>query len=582
MASWARVEWARLSGDDVEHVVAVMLAREHPWANRIRPSKGDRGLDVVVPRPEIGGVDVYQVKSFAVNLGSGEKRQIAQSFQRVVAHAAETGLAIVNWYLVLPLDPTPENIEWFDELTTGAGFGAAWCGLIYLDGLAAKYPDVIDYYLRAGKDRLEAAMADLTRILRTGALGGARTGGDDDGPLTPDDVRAGMFSLHAELNRYDPHYRYDFSVDAVRPDVPDQPWLVYASQIGNEHACVTFKVFARFAEATSERPIPLTIRWKLSPDSPAAERLRDWTRYGIPFESPLGSADLVLDLPGGLGGEVTDAAVRLGASATGQPYQIRVEVVTPSGDTVASYLLNMNPVTVGLDGTGARASGEAEQGVFVIEMRLNTDTQITAMSLTSGVVTGRRPAEVLPALRLLAELHPPNELRFAPPYGPATHAAIPIPDDVSDAAEADVVVSTVEALATIQEHTQVQIMAPDLAALTLRQADTIIRAARLLRGETITGKWDVHRVRVDPTMLAAGGPAVTVMWDEPFRVDVGGVEVDLGLRRVQLLAVKIDVPDGAEPDDDGLVSAEFRPVDGNRDLLIRHVRLQAGGEPTER
>ncbi|HVL07331.1 MAG TPA: hypothetical protein VM388_15185 [Acidimicrobiales bacterium] len=567
----ARVEWARLSGDDVEHVLSVMLAREHPTARRIRPSQGDRGLDVVVPRPELGGFDVYQVKSFAVNLGSNEKRQIKKSFKRVVAHAADSGLPITGWYLVLPLDPTPQNTEWFDELTTGSAFPTGWRGLIYVDGLAAKYPDVIDYYLRDGKDRLAAAVADLTAIVRTGVMGLPRASSERGGPLAPADVQAGLVALHTELNRYDPHYRYDFAVDAVRPDVPDQPWLVYAAQVGDDRVCVTFKVFARFAEATSERPIPLTIRWKLRPDSPAAAGLQDWATYGAPFEAPLGSADLELDLPGGLGGEVADAAVRVGPAATGKPYQLRTEVVAQTGDVLASCLLNMNPVTVGVARVGSRASGTEQHGVFAIEMRFNHDTQAANLSMTSLDITGRHPTDVLPGLRFLAEFHPPNGLRFALPFGPATHTPIPITDEIEEPAEADVVLHTVEALATIQEHTQVQVRVPDLTAITRREAGAIVRAARLLRGETLTGQWDVQRVRVDPTRLAAGEPAVTVMWDEPLTVRVGDVDIDLGVRRVQLLAVKIDVPEGAVPDEDGLVEAEFHPFDGNRDLVIRRV-----------
>ena len=570
----ARVEWARLNGDDVEHVVAVMIAREQPTARRIRPSRGDRGLDVVVPRPDLSGVDVYQVKSFALNLGTNEKRQIAKSFNRVVSHAAESGLSIANWYLVLPLDPTPENTEWFDDLTTGAAFGAAWRGLIYVDGLAAKYPDVIDYYLRDGRDRLEAAVSDLTSIVRTGTFN-VRDRSEGTGPVTPDEVRSGLLSLHSELNRYDPHYRYDFSVDGVRPEVHDEPWLVFASQIGSENACLTFKVFARFAEATTERPIPIQIRWRLSEDSPTADALREWATYGAPFEAPLGSADLVLDMPGGLGGEMIGAAVRLGPAETGEPYQIRLQVVAPSGEPLTSCLLDMDPVTVGLAGTGTRASGRAEHGAFSIDMRFNLDTQRAIMSLKCEDITGCRPAHVLPALRVLAEFRPPNGLRFSLPFGPATSPVLPIPEEAPDTSESDLVLRTVEALATIQEHTQEQITVPDLMSMTRREAHDIIRAARLLRGETITGKWDLHRVRVDPTQVAVGAPPVTVMWDEPLTVTIGGVNIDLGMRRVQLLAVKIESLPDAQPDSNGLVAAEFHPLEDNCDLVIRHVRSEA-------
>jgi hypothetical protein len=55
----ARVEWTRISPDDVEYVSAVLLARENPRAQRIRPSRGDGGIDILVPTGVPSGVDVY-------------------------------------------------------------------------------------------------------------------------------------------------------------------------------------------------------------------------------------------------------------------------------------------------------------------------------------------------------------------------------------------------------------------------------------------------------------------------------------------------------------------------------------------
>jgi hypothetical protein len=77
----------------------------------------------------------------------------------------ERSLQVRTWKLVMPLDPTPENDDWFAELTQRAPFACVWCGLDYVDGLAAKYPDVVDYYLRDGKERLETAVAALTKIV---------------------------------------------------------------------------------------------------------------------------------------------------------------------------------------------------------------------------------------------------------------------------------------------------------------------------------------------------------------------------------------------------------------------------------
>lgn len=62
----ARVEWSRLSGEEVEAVVAILLCREHPTAVRVKPSRGDGGIDVWVPGD--GSAIVYQIKGYTGNI----------------------------------------------------------------------------------------------------------------------------------------------------------------------------------------------------------------------------------------------------------------------------------------------------------------------------------------------------------------------------------------------------------------------------------------------------------------------------------------------------------------------------------
>ena len=76
------VEWTRLSGEQVEELVAVLLCRKFPAATLVRPSKGDGGLDVLVPLSG-GGDEVYQVKKFASNLSAAQKTQIEKSLGRL-------------------------------------------------------------------------------------------------------------------------------------------------------------------------------------------------------------------------------------------------------------------------------------------------------------------------------------------------------------------------------------------------------------------------------------------------------------------------------------------------------------------
>jgi hypothetical protein len=49
-----RVEWSELGGDEAETVVANLLYSERRSSTRVRPSRGDFGIDVLVVRLIIG------------------------------------------------------------------------------------------------------------------------------------------------------------------------------------------------------------------------------------------------------------------------------------------------------------------------------------------------------------------------------------------------------------------------------------------------------------------------------------------------------------------------------------------------
>lgn len=113
----ARVEWAALEGGEAETVISNLLYNKYGRAVRVRPAQGDYGIDVLIPStaaPEPW--DIYQIKKFATNLEPGHKTQIEKSFSRLLLGIVRRGFKISNWYLVMPLDPTPDNLNWFADL----------------------------------------------------------------------------------------------------------------------------------------------------------------------------------------------------------------------------------------------------------------------------------------------------------------------------------------------------------------------------------------------------------------------------------------------------------------------------------
>lgn len=158
MVAMSRVEWTRLEGNDVEAVVAMFVNREHVNSVRITPSRGDGGVDILDRNAGPNGTDVvYQVKRYTGPLSTNQKDAIEESLTTLTQDERWSQLNVATWRLVTPWDPTPEADAWLQGLGDTHGLTAIWHGLTYVDQLAAKYPDVVDYYLHGGRGRIEEA-----------------------------------------------------------------------------------------------------------------------------------------------------------------------------------------------------------------------------------------------------------------------------------------------------------------------------------------------------------------------------------------------------------------------------------------
>lgn len=465
---------------------------------------------------------------------------------------------------MLPLDPTNENRAWFEELTADAPFPCHWQGLTFLEGLAAKYPDVIDYYLKDGKDRLAALMAQLLAGLGLQQRAGAGEA------VAPIDTVEGLAAIYDALNAHDPHYRYGYSVDMSPRVVPAEPFLIAVTSRSVGEAYVTFRIYARFAQAVEERPVPIKLQFRLPADSDVAEALRDFHTYGAPLtiEDPTGEMlSWSVDLPGGLGGDLSGGHLRLGPAHPegAQPYDLRLQVLDETGMEVATARLRMEPVTKGATGQGMQAIGVEEHGAFGIAIRVDPSTQKVNLSLQGQDLTGRRPTEVLPGLRAAAAFRAPNQFRLAAPYGPATSAPVPIDHDV--VLGLGPVIKVVEALAVLQDHTSEQLMVPDLTKTTRREAQQLVRAARLLQAGSYATTWDDLVVSVPGGAVvpdATSVPAGPATFEDPLTVRLQDQEIALGRRRLRLASARVMAVD---PDEGGLQVLRFVPGDDSQALV---------------
>lgn len=532
----AKVEWSRTPGEDVEAALGVMLCRENPKAVRRRPSQGDKGVDIYIPGDD--GWTIYQVKRFTGSLTPSQKRQITHSFEELYKYVTEEGIRVREWILIRPENPTEQDDKWLTLVTGQAAFACGWQGLDHCDRLAADHASVVDYYFRDGKDRLRATLKDLMSAFdavdRVGDL------------TTPAASGSGLESIHKSINALDPHFRYDFAVQAVLdgklPQPTDAPLLIAAVTRADSGRAVTHYIYGRYEDATADRPVPGHFTIKVEPGSVDEKALREFLDYGLPF-SGIDVSDMTFDLPGGFGGTQKEGTLSLGPARTVRMPQAEFQLVVygPDATTELASVDVIEPITTtGQTGLKFATTGRERHGVFTTVFKVDIDTGRLNVSLTPGDLTGTEPADVLPGLRFMEALKPPNLFALRLRNGPLLEPPQVVPTSIGD--DATRIIRVCEALALIQRHTVLPVRVPDLDQLKVEQAHEWLRVARLLRGEAVEQTWTRVGVELHPGTDRPGGvgDAFTIAVPRALSVEVGGVDIPLGQEITQLMKAKID------------------------------------------
>nr|WP_258035697.1 restriction endonuclease [Mycobacterium marinum] len=478
-----------MSGDEVETVVGMLLCSRYPNAVRVRPSQGDGGIDIFIPGPAGWGKEraVWQIKRYSTNLTSTPKRAIKSSFVRVVETSNREGWRITEWHLIMPLDLTSQNLGWMDSFIENAGFPCDTHGLLLCDTLAGDYPNVIDYYLRDGKDRLQAGLESLTRILS------GRQNRRENEPLMPADVMIDVASIHKALNACDPFYRYNFDAsDRPPPDdpSPSDEGLVAAYAVCQDSVWITIKIYARSLAALEERPIT----WRLQLAVPADDlelrkQVEKFIDYGAPLTMPIGTVTGSLDLPAGIGGDLGRASLQV-TNLVERPVddeetELAIAMLAPDSDTViAGTTIKRTEFSQGQ--SGARSIWVDQANLFTIEMLANRSTprKLTWNFTIEYDLNGRRPADIVDSLGFLAAKHAPNRIGIGLTYGPREFASGGTAPDPEYDKEAKRWSTVAQALAQIQDHVSALIRMP--AEMSMDQAIEVVSAAKLLSGETVS------------------------------------------------------------------------------------------------
>ena len=142
------IPWDDLGPQKYENMVSVLLNRLHHNSQRIDGKGGDGGRDVQIVHEGEGTItDAFELKSFTGRMNSGRRTQVKRSLDRAAA------LGPARWTLVVPIYPTPGEMNWLRRMGENYGFPLEWRGKTWLDGKMAAHPDIRRYFVEGQRTR---------------------------------------------------------------------------------------------------------------------------------------------------------------------------------------------------------------------------------------------------------------------------------------------------------------------------------------------------------------------------------------------------------------------------------------------
>src|SRR4051794_7598044 len=111
------INWERESGDRIEEFVAAALVLRNGGGCRITPSRGDGGIDVLLPLPDHTWW-VVQVKRYSGALDAKQAAAVEQSFAALQEEDV-LNLAVSKWSVAMPWEPTRERLAWLHSFARG-------------------------------------------------------------------------------------------------------------------------------------------------------------------------------------------------------------------------------------------------------------------------------------------------------------------------------------------------------------------------------------------------------------------------------------------------------------------------------
>ncbi|MFI0764571.1 hypothetical protein ACH4TQ_06540 [Streptomyces sp. NPDC021218] len=497
------VRWADIDPAKIENIISVLISRIHPEAQRIDGSGGDGGRDVQVPLAD--GLVIYEVKSFTGRLDKSRRSQIKKSLKNASAHNPK------HWHLVMPLDMTPKELDWYADLKSEYAFVSHFTrGKTWLDSELSRRPEISRYY--TGDSNSE--IVNYLREIR-----------EEEAALpngVPDAVDR-IKRLISRLNEVDPHY-------------------VFGVHVGPDGAVKT-EAHPRYPGAELDRPVVIKAKFAF-PKTPegeaAASGFMESIDYGVPTELP---GDFVhsieVDAPAGMGGTWPGGTFSIGAASAQEPDGQRYSAVIADTHGHLQAAIPLRLLNRFRGGKGAQIQFGDITGFFGISARLNVAEKTAAYTFSFEHREDTLPSALLPTLRFLTHLKAGNQ------WGLAVNNEVAQLHSLTDAFMPELAEygRYISALATLQDFTGFSFSIPEI--LPDEDGRRLKLAIHLIEGKEVVSKWDEASITftkegAERWRATTGTNPGQLLLHEDFYADICGNSIYVGQVRKHIASARVD------------------------------------------
>lgn len=516
-----RIPWTRYSGEDVESVLATFISLEERNAIKIRPSRGDGGIDLIVYL-DAETVDIYQIKKFAENLKNSQKAQIENSWQELSATTAVLHVIINSWHLVMPLDPTNENLRWAKELIEPSGTKFIWDGLSRVDGWASKYPEVIDYYFSNGKEEVSEYAAKLLSM--------ANLPDCSDPVILENRLR----DLCSNLDKLDPYYAYSVHVLSEydkRDDFCTRAPGVVMSQILVTPGAgrIAIDVIEKTPIASMLHPLTFSVKIIAGTDE-EKEQVQNYIEYGMPFTSlPAEVIDQDCQLPVGRSYEGFRRGIIMSFDLNSSNC---IRSASLFWEGCGELQLIVDKTTHGTRGVFFSAHDDTETFRLNFKWDASQPGGTLNYEFSFSNLANKRSRDVARTYRFLSEATDKKvDLRINGTS--ALSFNLDIRDDLIDLINK--IYGLAVALETVNRAADSEMPFPDVYKTTKGEIANLRDAARLLDGESVVYSWESHWFNLDGDKVQNLECPSLALWIKPLTVRLGDRGVFCGFAQTTLV-----------------------------------------------